>query len=38
MKREELLRIIRAAGREPKERDTAYRPVERQESTFTVLV
>jgi aminodeoxyfutalosine synthase len=38
MRREELLRIIREAGREPKERDTAYRPVERQDSTFTVLV
>jgi aminodeoxyfutalosine synthase len=38
MRRQELLRIIREAGREPKERDTAYRPVERQESAFTVLV
>jgi aminodeoxyfutalosine synthase len=38
MRRQELLRIIREAGREPKERDTSYRPVERQESAFTVLV
>ena len=38
LRRQELLRIIREAGREPKERDTTYRPVERQESAFTVLV
>ncbi|MGH9695059.1 MAG: aminofutalosine synthase MqnE, partial [Bryobacteraceae bacterium] len=36
--RQELLRIIREAGREPVERDTTYRPVERTESAFTVLV
>ncbi|MGD1098132.1 MAG: aminofutalosine synthase MqnE [Bryobacteraceae bacterium] len=37
LRRGELLRLIREAGREPMERDTLYRPVERQESTFTVL-
>jgi aminodeoxyfutalosine synthase len=36
--RQELLRIIREAGREPVERDTTYRPVQRTESAFTVLV
>ncbi len=36
--REELLRLIRHAGRDPVERDTLYRPVERDEATFTVLV
>ncbi len=34
----DLLRLIREAGREPVERDTLYRPVERTESAFTVLV
>jgi aminodeoxyfutalosine synthase len=38
LRRGELLRLIRAAGREPFERDTLYRPVERTESAFTVLV
>jgi len=38
LRRSELLRLIRAAGREPRERDTLYRPVERNEATFTVLV
>jgi aminodeoxyfutalosine synthase len=38
MRRAELLQLIRKAGREPVERDTLYRPVERAESTFTVLV
>ena len=38
LRRGELLRLIREAGREPFERDTLYRPVERAESTFTVLV
>lgn len=38
MRRGELLRLIREAGREPVERDTLYRPVTRTESTFTVLV
>ena len=36
--RGELLRLIREAGREPMERDTLYRPVERAENAFTVLV
>jgi aminodeoxyfutalosine synthase len=36
--RGELLRLIREAGREPMERDTLYRPVERSENAFTVLV
>ncbi|HYZ83910.1 MAG TPA: aminofutalosine synthase MqnE [Bryobacteraceae bacterium] len=38
LRRGELLRLIRAAGRVPVERDTLYRPVERTESAFTVLV
>ena len=38
LRRGELLRLIREAGREPVERDTLYRPVQRTESTFTVLV
>ena len=38
MRRSDLLRLIREAGREPIERDTAYRPVQRTESAFTVLV
>jgi aminodeoxyfutalosine synthase len=38
LRRAELLQLIRKAGREPVERDTRYRPVERTESTFTVLV
>jgi aminodeoxyfutalosine synthase len=38
MRRGELLRLIREAGREPVERDTLYRPVQRSEATFTVLV
>ncbi len=38
LRREELLTLIRKAGREPVERDTLYRPVKRTESTFTVLV
>ena len=36
--REDLLRLIRHAGREPVERDTLYRPVKRDEASFTVLV
>lgn len=39
--RQDLLRLIREAGREPQERDTLYRPVTRAEtpeSAFTVLV
>jgi aminodeoxyfutalosine synthase len=38
LRRQDLLRLIRAAGREPLERDTLYRPVERTDSAFTVLV
>ncbi|HEX7362073.1 MAG TPA: aminofutalosine synthase MqnE [Bryobacteraceae bacterium] len=38
LRRQELLRLIREAGRDPVERDTTYRPVTRTESTFTVLV
>jgi aminodeoxyfutalosine synthase len=38
LRRTELLELIRRAGREPVERDTLYRPVERGEATFTVLV
>jgi len=37
LRREELLRLIRHAGREPVERDTLYRPVSRNEATLTVL-
>jgi putative oxygen-independent coproporphyrinogen III oxidase len=36
--RGELLRLIREAGREPVERDTLYRPVQRAKTTLTVLV
>ena len=38
LRRAELLQLIRKAGRRPVERDTLYRPVERSEATFTVLV
>jgi len=38
MRREELTRLIREAGREPVERDTLYRPVTRTEDSFTVAV
>jgi len=38
LRRNDLLQLIRNAGREPVERDTAYRPVERTETAFTVLV
>jgi aminodeoxyfutalosine synthase len=38
LRRGELLRLIREAGREPLERDTLYRPVQRTETAFTVLV
>ena len=38
LRRAELLELIRKAGREPVERDTLYRAVERTEATFTVLV
>ena len=38
LRRNELLRLIRESGREPVERDTLYRPVQRTENAFTVLV
>src|SRR5579884_3541538 len=38
LRRSELLRLIREAGREPFERDTLYRPVVRTETALTVLV
>ncbi|HUQ92868.1 MAG TPA: aminofutalosine synthase MqnE [Bryobacteraceae bacterium] len=38
LRRGELLRLIEEAGRTPVERDTLYRPVQRSETTFTVLV
>lgn len=37
LRRGELISLIRKAGREPVERDTLYRPVSRDEATFTVL-
>ena len=38
LRRGDLLRLIREAGREPVERDTMYHPVSRTETAFTVLV
>ena len=38
MRREELTRLIREAGRQPVERDTMYHPVTRTETSFTVAV
>jgi len=38
MRREELVRLIRDAGRDPIERDTLYRPVTRTETSVTVAV
>jgi aminodeoxyfutalosine synthase len=38
MRRQDLVRLIREAGREPIERDTLYRPVTRTETTVTVGV
>ena len=38
LRRDELFRLIRHAGRDPVERDTLYRPVTRDEATFTVVV
>jgi aminodeoxyfutalosine synthase len=38
MRRGELLRLIREAGRQPLERDTLCRPVVRTEAALTVLV
>jgi len=38
MRSQELVRLIREAGREPIERDTLYRPVTRRETSVTVAV
>jgi aminodeoxyfutalosine synthase len=38
MRRQDLIRLIREAGREPIERDTLYRPVTRNETLVTVAV
>ena len=38
LRRDELLRLIREAGREPVERDTLYRPVVRTQTTLSVQV
>ncbi len=38
MRRQDLIRLIREAGREPIERDTLYRPVTRTETLVTVAV
>jgi aminodeoxyfutalosine synthase len=38
MRRQELIRLIRTAGREPIERDTLYRPVVRTETSVMVAV
>jgi len=38
VQRGELLRLIRRAGRDPVERDTLYRPVQRSEKAFAILV
>lgn len=38
MRRNELMRLISEAGREPVERDTMYRPVMRTETSFTISV
>jgi len=38
MARKELERLIRAAGREPVERDTLYRPVTRNDASLTVKI
>src|SRR5271163_2340909 len=38
LRRHDLVRLIKEAGREPIERDTLYRPVTRTETSFTVSV
>ena len=38
LRRSELLRLIRDAGREPLERDTLYRPIQRTDTTLTLQV
>jgi aminodeoxyfutalosine synthase len=38
LRRQDLIRLIKEAGRQPVERDTLYRPVTRTETSFTVSV
>ncbi|MBV8206657.1 MAG: aminofutalosine synthase MqnE [Acidobacteria bacterium] len=38
MRRQELVRLIEAAGRQPIERDTLYRPVLRDDLTFSISI
>jgi aminodeoxyfutalosine synthase len=38
LRRNDLMRLITEAGREPVERDTMYRPVERTETSFSISV
>jgi aminodeoxyfutalosine synthase len=38
LRRNDLIRLITEAGREPVERDTMYRPVTRTETSFTISV
>ncbi len=38
LRRQDLIRLIKEAGRQPIERDTLYRPVTRNETSFTVSV
>ncbi len=38
LRRQELIRLITEAGREPVERDTMYRPVTRTETSFAISV
>jgi aminodeoxyfutalosine synthase len=38
LSRQDLIRLIEAAGRVPVERDTLYRPVTRTETSVTVAV
>jgi aminodeoxyfutalosine synthase len=38
LRRQDLIHLIQAAGREPLERDTLYRPVTRTETAFTVSI
>jgi aminodeoxyfutalosine synthase len=38
LRRQELIRLIKEAGRQPVERDTLYRPVTRTETSVTVAV
>jgi len=38
MRRQDLMRLITEAGREPVERDTMYRPVTRTETSFAISV